>query len=129
MQPLKAEKEHARIFKKLLKENKISQTELAEISGMHQSKINRFVNGVIDLSAGEFFQLLALMPVEFQEAYWQEKLGTIINVNDCANAEEESLEKAIEKLSAIEQIRIIKMITEKGNLFQQSDREELADIA
>ena len=129
MQPLKAEKEHARIFKKLLKENKISQTELAEISGMHQSKINRFVNGVIDLSAGEFFQLLDFMPVEFQNAYWRRKLGTIINISDCVNTEKESIEKVIEKLSAIEQIRIIKMITEKGNLFQQSNKEDLANTA
>ncbi len=117
MQPPKAEKEHARIFKKLLKEKKISQTELAEISGMHQSKINRFVNGVTDLSAGEFFHLLELMSAEFQEAYWQRKLGYA--VSESVDLEKESLEKVVEKLSAIEQIRIIKTIAEKGNLFQQ----------
>lgn len=122
MQLLRAEKEHAQIFKKLLKEKKIAQTELAEISGMHQSKINRFVNGVIDLSAGEFFQLLDLMPTEFQQAYWQRKLGTGLSVDT-----EESLEKAVEKLSAIEQVRIIKTIAEKGNLFTQSNKKGLAN--
>lgn len=118
MQPLKKEKQHAQIFKELLKEKKIAQTELAEISGMHQSKINRFVNGVIDLNAGEFFQLLDLMPADFQKAYWQRKLGIAVSVSESVNTEE-SLEKAVEKLSAIEQIRIIKIIAEKGNLFQQ----------
>lgn len=116
MQPLKAEKEHAQIFKKLLKEKKIAQTELAEISGMHQSKINRFVNGVIDLSAGEFFQLLDLMPTDFQQTYWQKKLGTAISIDESVNTEK-NLEKAVEKLSAIEQIRLIKAIANNGNLF------------
>lgn len=120
------EKEHARIFKELLKEKKIAQTVLAEISGMHQSKINRFVNGVIDLSAGEFFQLLDLMPVDFREAYWQKKLGNSIIQN--ANTKEESLEDAVEKLPPLEQIRIIKTIAEKGNLFQQQNQ-GLANIA
>ncbi len=120
------EKEHAKIFKKLLKEKKIAQTALAEISGMHQSKINRFVNGVIDLSAGEFFQLLDLMPIDFQEAYWKRKLGSAIT--DRVAIEKESLEEAVEKLPPLEQIRIIKTIAEKGNLFKQTNQ-ELASIA
>ena len=120
------EKEHAKIFKKLLKEKKIAQTALAELSGMHQSKINRFVNGVIDLSAGEFFQLLDLMPVDFQEAYWKRKLGSAIT--DKVTIEKESLEEAVEKLPPLEQIRIIKTIAEKGNLFEQQNQ-ELASIA
>ena len=120
------EKEHAKIFKKLLKEKKIAQTALAELSGMHQSKINRFVNGVIDLSAGEFFQLLDLMPVDFQEAYWKRKLGSAIT--DRVAIEKESLEEAVEKLPPLEQIRIIKTIAEKGNLFKQQNQ-ELASIA
>ncbi len=120
------EKEHAKIFKKLLKEKKIAQTALAEISGMHQSKINRFVNGVIDLSAGEFFQLLDLMPIDFQEAYWRRKLGSAIT--DRVAIEKESLEEAVEKLPPLEQIRIIKTIAEKGNLFKQTNQ-ELASIA
>ena len=120
------EKEHAKIFKKLLKEKKIAQTALAELSGMHQSKINRFVNGVIDLSAGEFFQLLDLMPIDFQEAYWKRKLGSAIT--DRVAIEKESLEEAVEKLPPLEQIRIIKTIAEKGNLFKQTNQ-ELASIA
>ncbi len=123
------EKEHAKIFKKLLKERKIAQTALVEISGMHQSKINRFVNGVIDLSAGEFFQLLDLMPVDFQEAFWERKLG--IDTADKVSTEQEnlkeSIEKALEKLSPLEQIRIIKTIAEKGNLFEHQNH-ELASI-
>lgn len=123
------EKEHAKIFKKLLKERKIAQTALVELSGMHQSKINRFVNGVIDLSAGEFFQLLDLMPIDFQEAFWERKLG--IDTADKVSTEQEnlkeSIEKAVEKLSPLEQIRIIKTIAEKGNLFDHQNQ-ELASI-
>ena len=128
MQPLRKEKEHAQIFKKLLKEKKIAQTELAEISGMHQSKINRFVNGVIDLTAGEFFQLLDLMPTDFQQAYWQKKLGIAINVGKSVNTEE-SIEKVVEQLSAIQQIRLIKAIADNGNLFGQSNKKGLANTA
>ncbi len=124
------QKEHAKIFKKLLKERKIAQTALVELSGMHQSKINRFVNGVIDLSAGEFFQLLDLMPIDFQEAFWKRKLG--IGTADKISTDEkenlkESIEEAVEKLSPLEQIRIIKTIAEKGNLFKQQNQ-ELASI-
>ena len=128
MQPQREKKQkHAQIFKELLKEKKIAQTELVKISGMHQSKINRFVNGVIDLSAGEFFQLLDLMPADFQEAYWQRKLGNA--TNGSVNIGKESLEKAVEKLSTIEQIRIIKTIAEKSNLFQQQPTKSLANTA
>ncbi|MDJ0575420.1 MAG: helix-turn-helix transcriptional regulator [Xenococcaceae cyanobacterium MO_234.B1] len=115
------EKEHAKIFKKLLQEKKIPQTTLVELSGMHQSKINRFVNGVIDLSAGEFFQLLDLMPPHFQQAYWKRKLGII--TPEKVVSEKESLEEAVEKLSPLEQIRIIKTISEKGNLFKQQNQQ------
>ncbi len=120
------EKEHAKIFKKLLKEQNIAQTSLVELSGMHQSKINRFVNGVIDLSAGEFFQLLDLMPPHFQQAYWERKLGITLTEKPVPTTE--NLEKAVEKLSPLEQIRIIKTISEKGNLFQQQNQ-ELANIS
>ena len=88
---------------------------------MHQSKINRFVNGVIDLSAGEFFQLLDLMPPHFQQAYWKRKLGII--TPEKVVSEKESLEEAVEKLSPLEQIRIIKTISEKGNLFKQQNQQ------
>lgn len=120
---MQASKKHAKIFKELLQEKKIAQVALVKISGMHQSKINRFVNGVIDLSAGEFFELLDLMPPDFQEAYWKRKLGTSIAEKV---AHEESLEEVVDKLSPKEQIRIIKTLAE--NLFEQQNL-ELASIA
>lgn len=113
--------EHAIIFKELLKEKSITQKALSELSGMHQSKINRFVNGAIDLSAGEFFQLLDLMPSDFQKAYWKRKLG-IVAQKGLDNAKVGDLLVLVEELPPLEKIRLMKVIASKGNLFEQQNR-------
>ncbi|NJO93306.1 MAG: hypothetical protein HC820_01115 [Hydrococcus sp. RM1_1_31] len=113
--------EHAQIFREILKQEAIAQKTLVEISGMHSSKISRFLNGVIDLTAGEFFSLLALMPPNFQQKYWKRFLSDIKleEVNETVN-----LLPLIEKLPPLEQIRIMRAIANRGKLFEQGNQED-----
>jgi plasmid maintenance system antidote protein VapI len=116
--------EHAQIFRDLLKQESIAQKTLVEISGMHPSKISRFLNGVIDLTAGEFFSLLALMPSSFQQKYWKRFLGAV----DLGEADEEiNILPLIEKLPPLEQIRIMRAIANRGKLFEQDNQKSIRE--
>lgn len=114
---------HAKLFRKLLEEYGITQKHLSDLSGMHQSKINRFVNGITDFTASDLFALLNVTPSYFQKAFWERQLGAVyssIDTNQLSGAK--SLLPLVEKLPPIEQIRLMKAIA-SSDLFEQNEKE------
>lgn len=105
---------HAKIFKNLLTEESISQKWLSERSGMHPSKINRFLNGVQDINASELFELLNLMPNDFQSRYWQ---LVIHNVLHKKASEEVDAVELVKSLSPAKRISVMKAIVNSDNIF------------
>lgn len=61
---------HREIFNQLLMASKYSAKEISARTGINESRLSRFRTGKLDLEAGEFFDLLACFPVEFQELFW-----------------------------------------------------------
>lgn len=66
-------KEHIKIYKELLEEVKVLQKQVAAEAGWSEVKMSRFLKGH-DVKAGEFFELLSVMPVSFQHAFWKKFL-------------------------------------------------------
>ena len=114
---------HARVFKKLLQEKSISQKWLSEKSGMHPSKINRFLNEVQDINANELFKLLNLMSNDFQSRYWQIMIHKTLHSK--ASEEVDAIE-LVKNLSPTKQIAIMQAIIDEENIFvsenKKSDR-------
>lgn len=104
---------HITIFKMLLEQESISQRSLCKKSGMHPSKINRFLNGVADINSSEFFQLLELMPEDFQSRYWQLVIG-----KDLYNKNQKwDVAELVKSLSPREQISLMRAIVEEEDIF------------
>lgn len=80
---------------------------------MHPSKINRFLNGVADINSSEFFQLLELMPEDFQSRYWQLVIG-----KDLYNKNQKwDVAELVKSLSPREQISLMRAIVEEEDIF------------
>jgi hypothetical protein len=62
--------QHREIFNQLLLAFDYSAKQVSEWTGIHESRLSRFRTGKLDLSAGEFFTLLAQMPQDFQDGFW-----------------------------------------------------------
>ncbi|MFP5274911.1 hypothetical protein [Coleofasciculus sp.] len=63
------------IFNKVNSVFNYSGAEIARRSGLHRSLISRFLTGKTDISFSNFLTIVRSMPLEFQEAYWDELLG------------------------------------------------------
>jgi plasmid maintenance system antidote protein VapI len=61
---------HQEIFVELFKASGYTAKQVGEWSGLHESTLSRFINGKSDMKAGDFFDLLACFPEEFQEQFW-----------------------------------------------------------
>lgn len=61
---------HREIFNQLLLASGYSAREVSSWTGINESRLSRFRTGKLDLEAGEFFDLLACCPTEFQERFW-----------------------------------------------------------
>lgn len=117
---------HAKIFKRLLKQASISQAWLCKKSGMHPSKINRFLNGVADINSAELFQLLDLMPKEFQKRYWQ----LVIDREFCGNDQKMDaiqLVEMVRNLSPADQITVMQAIVEEEEIFKRNENKNDTD--
>lgn len=125
--------DHSTLFRQLLEESGITQKHLSTISKFHQSKINRFLRHVADLSAGDLFELLSVMPSDFQKSFWERQLGTGYNtrpisvlkpsLDESGHASESfDLLPLIENLPPLEQIRIMKAIA-SSDIFEQQNQE------
>ena len=61
---------HQKIFVELFKASGYTAKQVSGWSGITESALSRFINGKVDLRAGDFFELLACFPEEFQEHFW-----------------------------------------------------------
>lgn len=61
---------HQDIFRELFSASGYTAKQVSGWSGVHESTFSRFINGKSDMKAGEFFDLLACFPEEFQEQFW-----------------------------------------------------------
>jgi len=100
----------------LLEKESISQRSLCRKSGMHPSKINRFLNEVGDINSSEFFQLLDLMSNDFQKRYWQLVIDREFSDNN-RKLDAVELTELVKNLSPAEQISIMKAIIEEEEIF------------
>ncbi len=105
--------DHAKIFRELLENEPITQKAVAEAVGWHPSKLNRFLKGVTDLSASEFFRLLDSMPLDFQRCYWSRKLLLV----DLGNVDVAALAVT---LPPSVQLRIMRAIANSGGLLNEN---------
>ncbi len=62
--------QHREIFNQLLLVFDYSAKQVSLWTEIHESRLSRFRTGKLDLEAGEFFDLLARMPKEFQDGFW-----------------------------------------------------------
>ncbi|BAY34619.1 hypothetical protein NIES2107_65240 [Nostoc carneum NIES-2107] len=62
--------QHREIFNQLLLAFDYSAKQVSAWTGIHESRLSRFRTNKLDLEAGEFFDLLAQMPKEFQDSFW-----------------------------------------------------------
>ena len=110
---------HAQVFKMLLQEESISQKWLSDKSGMHPSKINRFLNQVQDINANELFKLLNLMSNDFQSRYWQIMIHKTLHSK--ASEEVDAIE-LVKTLSPTKQIAIMQAIVDEENIFVSENK-------
>ncbi len=61
---------HQEVFRELFSASGYTAKQVSRWSGVHESTLSRFLNGKSDLKAGDFFDLLACFPEEFQERFW-----------------------------------------------------------
>lgn len=66
-------KKHIKIYKEVLNELNVLQKQIAAEAGWSEVKMSRFLKGQ-DVKAGEFFELLSVMPVSFQHTFWKKFL-------------------------------------------------------
>ncbi len=62
--------QHRELFNQLLLAFDYPAKQVSAWTGIHESRLSRFRTGKLDLEAGEFFNLLAHMPKEFQDSFW-----------------------------------------------------------
>jgi len=63
------------IFNKVNEAFNYSGSEIARMSGLSRSVVCRFLTAKRDISLSNFLTIVRSMPLEFQEAYWDELLG------------------------------------------------------
>ena len=62
---------HQEIFVELFKKSGYTAKQISAWCSVSEATVSRFINGKTDMRAGDFFNLLASLPEDFQDKFWQ----------------------------------------------------------
>ncbi len=106
-------KDHQKILLAILEKSGLSQTRLAEMSGVSAPTIHRFIKRGQDLKAGDFFKLLSCMSEVCQREFWSEFRGDEIK----------DMRKLAFSLNSEEAAELMRALADRWQLVEMSKQE------